>query len=59
MDTESVVIYTADGRERLVRGLLIEQTEWGIKLKRRDGLIQLAWAAIIKIETPDGEPDAC
>jgi len=58
MVAESKVVYQADGRERVIRGVIVESTDWGIKLQRRDGTIEIARAIILRIEKWDGEGDA-
>ena len=48
---ESKVVYVDDGKVRVQRGIISDRTEWGITLSRRDGTVEIAWAAIVKIET--------
>lgn len=53
--SESKVIYLDNGNERCLRGVIANEDDFFITLKRRDREIRIAKSVIVRIESQPGD----
>jgi len=53
--SESKVIYLDNGSERCLRGTIINEDDYFITIKRRDGEVRIAKSVIMRIENWSGD----